>query len=47
VEVFAPDRTVERPQNVVVLDDFVLVVGTRHLTGALSGLGQASNRNCT
>jgi len=47
MEVFAPDRTVERSKDVVVLDDFLFVVGTRHLKGALSGLGQASRRNCT
>jgi hypothetical protein len=33
VEMFAPDGTVERSKDVVVLDDFLFVVGTRHLTG--------------
>ena len=47
MQMLAPDGSVERSKDVVVLDDFLFVVGTRHLTGALSGHGQASNRNCT
>src|SRR6266851_5524158 len=29
VEMFAPDRTVKRSKDVIVLDDFLFVVGTR------------------
>src|SRR5258707_13742846 len=47
MQMLAPDGTVERSKAAVVLDAFLFVVGTRHLKGALSGLGQASNRNCT